>query len=132
MKVYAVMVTPEGSFSHVSQEAYKTLIEAQKFITGRYGEPKELSAFKFRDEDYTLYEIIELELKNRHISELVIYDKPKELEEFYRPCIEPSQICPECQLGFMKYPDDTETYFDTMCQNKVTRPPAGWCYVEEL
>ena len=60
-----------------------------------------------------------------HISNLKIYDKPKELNEFKRynrteensPCAhtkwlyEPCETCKECNL---------------------TRPPQNWCYVEEI
>lgn len=60
-----------------------------------------------------------------HISNLLIYDKPKELNEFKRmnrtennvPCAhtkwlyEPCETCKECNLK---------------------RPPLSWCYVEEL
>ena len=60
-----------------------------------------------------------------HISDLKIYDEPKELSDFKRwnrtednsPCAhvkslyEPCESCKECNL---------------------TRPPQSWCYVEEL
>lgn len=60
-----------------------------------------------------------------HISDVVIYDKPKELSDLKRwnrtednsPCThmkslyEPCDSCKECNL---------------------TRPPQSWCYVEEL
>lgn len=72
-----------------------------------------------------------------HISDLVIYDKPKELNEFYKPCTDPYQYCQGCKHGFVKYPSDIETYedlagccFDTECLNTITRPPQSWCYVE--
>ena len=63
MKVYVVMVTPEASFSRVSQQAYKSLPEAQKFVTERYGAPQKLSDYKYRDADYTEYEIFEVTVK---------------------------------------------------------------------
>ena len=71
-----------------------------------------------------------------HISDLVIYDEPRELREFIT-------ICPEWQ----------KEYFDTKClsckyyfsncadmrhectvegEKPITRPPQSWCYVEEL
>lgn len=71
-----------------------------------------------------------------HISNLVIYDKPKELSGFIT-------ICPEWE----------KEYFDTKClrckyyfsncadmrhectvegEKALTRPPQSWCYVEEL
>lgn len=55
-----------------------------------------------------------------HISDLKIYDKPKELSEFSRPfenCID--KVCDEFGCAF--------------CENggHIKRPPQSWCYVEE-
>lgn len=59
-----------------------------------------------------------------HISELVIYDKPKELGEFCIPC---KISCENCK---------NPLYFECWCEEKgkkiVTRPPLSWCYVEDL
>ena len=60
MKVYIVMVTAEASLSHVSQEAYTSLSAAQEFILSRYGMPEKINDFKYRDADYTTYEIVEV------------------------------------------------------------------------
>jgi predicted transcriptional regulator len=46
-----------------------------------------------------------------HITDLVIYDTPKELSEFHKP-IMPTGL---------RYEDDA-----------ITRPPQSWCYVEEV
>lgn len=59
-----------------------------------------------------------------HISDLVIYDKPKELSEFKKI----NRECWYADLGLAKR-DCHE------CKNKgcfVTRPPQSWCYVEAL
>lgn len=45
-----------------------------------------------------------------HISDLVIYDKPRELGEFHKPTLPTG----------LRYEDDA-----------ITRPPQSWCYVEE-
>ena len=50
-----------------------------------------------------------------HISNLIIYDKPKELSEF---CGKSSVFCIR---------DDGKLSY-----TGVTRPPQSWCYVEEL
>ena len=55
-----------------------------------------------------------------HISNLVIYDKPKELSEFEIECKGgcdiPYVYCPPCEE----------------CQkNRLKRPPQSWCYVKE-
>ena len=60
-----------------------------------------------------------------HISNLVIYDKPKQLSEFMKPC-EPDEdgiyLCAQCKrLG--------ENYG---CGGTILRPPQSWCYVEVL
>ena len=73
-----------------------------------------------------------------HISDLVIYDKPKELSEFYKPCTDPYQYCQGCKHGLVQYSADVETSedlagccFDTVCLNKMTRPPQSWCYCRQ-
>ena len=60
-----------------------------------------------------------------HISELKIYDKPRELSGFRRPC-ENDLYCESCGM----YTEYTET-----CGNAalyLRRPPQSWCYVEEV
>ena len=60
-----------------------------------------------------------------HISDLVIYDKPKELREFHPYC---DGECTGC-----KYLEWIEWYqSDTCMKTRLKRPPQSWCYVEEL
>lgn len=57
-----------------------------------------------------------------HISDLKIYDKPKELSEFRKPCKINLPICDRCE------------YYSTWsgrCEN-ITRPPQSWQYIEDL
>lgn len=64
-----------------------------------------------------------------HISDLKIYDKPKELSEFYRPCGY-SGICYSCnRFRPNGTPNDKPNDF---CDGEITRPPQSWQYVEEL
>lgn len=64
-----------------------------------------------------------------HISDLKIYDKPKELSEFYRPCSY-SGICYSCnRFRSNGTPNDKPNDF---CDSAITRPPISWQYVEEL
>ena len=56
-----------------------------------------------------------------HISDLVIYDEPKELWEFIKPCNHENDCC-TC---------DRYDYIGHRCYNEFTRPPQSWCYVEE-
>ena len=59
------------------------------------------------------------------ISDLVIYDKLKDLSEFIKPC-KSDLYCEVCGM----YSEFTE-----QCGNKalrLSRPPQSWCYVEDL
>lgn len=77
-----------------------------------------------------------------HISELKIYEEPKELSEFRKPCVDKYEYCQGCKHGLIIIPPDEEEYalyhggyyefFDTVCLNTVSRPPQSWCYVEEI
>lgn len=61
-----------------------------------------------------------------HISDLVIYDKPKELSEFYKPC---SHDCKNCKYWYSGLPIG----YGALCMwedSVITRPPQSWCYVE--
>ena len=75
-----------------------------------------------------------------HISDLKIYDKPRELGEFRKLCVDEYQYCQGCRYGNIVLPPDEEEYalyhggsyenFDVVCQNRLTRPPQSWCYIE--
>lgn len=77
----------------------------------------------------TIDEIVEYaggegrEVSGWHISELKIYDEPKELSEFKKLCPIKNQDCNNCEF----YSD-----YSGSCTNWVTRPPQSWCYVEEI
>ena len=60
-----------------------------------------------------------------HISSLVIYNNPKELRNFRKPCM--YELCCESCGMYSEYANS--------CGNaalELTRPPQSWCYVEEL
>ena len=63
-----------------------------------------------------------------HISDLVIYDKPRELKEFYRECdgVDNVGLCYECDKAVGEECDCALHY-----ELHLTRPPQSWCYVEE-
>lgn len=75
-----------------------------------------------------------------HISDFKIYNKPKTLDDFRKPCISPEMpYCPLCKVGY-EYISETEAEFyrvdgecDTEwhCLNWVKKPPQSWCYVED-
>ena len=69
------------------------------------------------------------ELDEMHITNLVIYDKPKELSEFRRPC---DGNCYKCKDAIWHTPRDFSSDSKIVgCGTKVTAPQS-WCYVEEL
>ena len=61
-----------------------------------------------------------------HISDLKIYDKPKELSEFFKPC--PTKEKGDCLSCDCLADND----YGGICTNNLTRAPQGWCCVEEL
>lgn len=106
--------------------------------------------FTFRYEDYTRWNDFDLNracihpedfqnysngkwLYGWHISDLVIYDKPKELSEFYKYCGDN----PDCNGCEVHYYSNTECGLEDYCCSKIDgcrpikRPPQSWCYVEE-
>lgn len=68
-----------------------------------------------------------------HISDLKIYDTPKQLNEFWFP---PELYCEKERCGGCPYDQvadvNGEYSFDCEWKRPLTRPPQSWCYVEEL
>ena len=64
-----------------------------------------------------------------HISDLKIYDKPKELSEFERPCTYKG-ICYSCERFRPNGIPLPAPY--GFCETKITHVPSNWRYVEEL
>lgn len=66
-----------------------------------------------------------------HLSDLKIYDKPKELVEFRKPCNHINDCCTCKEAEFQYYEDELR---GIICKRGIplTRPPQSWCYVEEL
>lgn len=58
-----------------------------------------------------------------HISDLKIYDKPKPIMQFYKPCPIKIKNCPGCELY--------STYMGC-CMNNIDRPPQSYMFVEEV
>lgn len=72
-----------------------------------------------------------------HISDLKIYDKPKELSEFEILCKEYDKDNPDCESCDYQSATcdcDTPPQFDCKCNGlkPLTCPPQSWCYVEEV
>lgn len=70
-----------------------------------------------------------------HISDLVIYDKPLELCEFFKPCIkEAYPWCLDCVRGRTVAERRFYSHLrsvDVPCGGCLNRPPQSWCYAEE-
>ena len=64
-----------------------------------------------------------------HISNLVIYDKPRELSKFEKPC---SHDCKNCKYWYSGSPVDYEPPCCEWEDCFLKRPPQSWCYVEEV
>lgn len=62
-----------------------------------------------------------------HISDLKIYDTPKELGEFYRKV-----NCVHINTGFCKICANDCKYYKGEFYQSLTRPPQSWYYVEEF
>lgn len=69
-----------------------------------------------------------------HISDLEIYDKPRELSEFYIHKYDRKDYCDSCvnhECPVTEYPC-CECLKDERNRAYLYRPPQSWCYVEEL
>ncbi len=67
-----------------------------------------------------------------HISDLVIYDKPKELSEFFMYCGE-NPKCDGCEAHYYSSTEcGTEDYCCSIIDGHrpLKRPPQSWCYVD--
>ena len=58
-----------------------------------------------------------------HISDLKIYDKPKPIMQFYKPCPIKIKNCPVCELY---------STYTGCCMNNIDRPPQSYMFVEEV
>ncbi|MBR2132261.1 MAG: hypothetical protein IJ955_06950 [Oscillospiraceae bacterium] len=72
-----------------------------------------------------------------HISDILIYDKPKELSEFIPNCQYVQEGACEglkkvdCPFQKRDYNPDGSVNI-VSCANRVSRSPQSWCYVEEV
>lgn len=65
-----------------------------------------------------------------HITEPKLFDKPRELGEFRKPCNHINDCC-TCKEAEFQY--DGDELRGLICKREIplTRPPQSWCYVEE-
>ena len=68
-----------------------------------------------------------------HISDLKIYDRPKELSEFKKTRDKIAMTCGmQARNGLCRAIDHEELCDNIKCCFKTPRPSQSWCYVEEL
>lgn len=113
-------LSPQGKFAEFEEE------RLEKFLSATCLSIAEV--FRYRDNlPYCK------PLYGWHISDLKIYDKPKELSEFSKPCPVANRNCENClSLGKPYTWDFDEKKGEIYCTRRVTRPPQSWQYVEEL
>lgn len=107
-------LSPQGKFADFERERLENFLTAACLL--------EEEAVRYR-ENLPYYK----PLYGWHISDLKIYDKPKELFEFGRKCDYASEIhCRDCLiLG------DWDSCCGVMCK-PLTRPPQSYMFVEEV
>lgn len=66
-----------------------------------------------------------------HITDLRIYDVPREPSEFWRSCPEYSELSTNCLVCENVCGDSDETDCNTDGRIYLRRAPQSWCYVEE-
>lgn len=68
-----------------------------------------------------------------HISDLVIYAKPKELSEFFVYCERCDKRPIACECLYEESNESIGYYSECMCDFKrpIKRPPQSWCYVQK-
>ena len=66
-----------------------------------------------------------------HISNLKIYNTPRELGEFWQDCPEYSELSTNCWTCENVCGDGDETDCNTDGRRYLRRAPQSWCYVEE-
>ena len=68
--------------------------------------------------------------KNCHISDLKIYNQPKDIMCFHRAVEENELWCKKCAIGKKK---DVHCAFCYGLDGlRLRRPPQSWCYVQEM
>jgi len=71
-----------------------------------------------------------------HISDLIIYDKPRDLSEFVNPCrryFEDDGHCGDCP--YYSWANNESFHYEECAVEglkPIKRPPQSWCYVEEV
>lgn len=72
------------------------------------------------------------ELYGWHISDLVIYEQPKQLSDLERPCKCVGEYEGEAYCDCLNCDDAGDSDYGVIaCDRTLKRPPQSWCYVED-
>lgn len=93
---------------------------------------EDLKSACLSEKEFRYYAFGRKEMYGWHISNLKIYDAPKKLGEFWRDCLEYSELSTNCWSCENVCGDGDETDCNTDGRLYLRRPPQSWCYVEEL
>ena len=115
-------------FSTIQQEYHARVMNEtvhDEFVSG--------SCVSYEDVySYCIVGAIPNEIYGWYISNLKIYDKPKELNAFYNYCY---SGCDKCEFRSWDYSYAGE-FKEMICtvsnKKRLVRPPQSWCYVDEL
>ena len=107
--------------------------KVERFTVGslRSDDIEKLACLSYNEMIFYFYKPAELDGKTAkqgfawHISDLKIYDKPKELSKFNRPCSY-AGLCFSCNRA--KFTSKG----DRICQAMIARPPQSYMFVEEV
>lgn len=107
----------------------------EKFSVGslRSDDIENLACLSYREMIDYFYKPEELDGKTAklgyawYISQLKIYDKPKELSEFFAKCRISDKQCRLCNNCFER----EDSYGRYYAVKRLTRPPQSWMYIEE-
>lgn len=133
---------PDGSYHWLGKVPFEYVCDYIKVIQALPGRNKyDISADDLKQTHLSQEELWEYgkgkPLYLWHISDLKIYDKPKELSEFEILCKEYDKDNPDCESCDYQSATcdcDTPPQFDCKCNGlkPIIRPPQSWCYVEEV
>ena len=105
-----------------------------RIIAAGYGSYSILSKLRTRIHEWDLLAYADGKtVYGWQISDLVIYDKPKELSEFFVYCERCDKRPIACEYLYEESNESIGYYSECMCDFKrpIKRPPQSWCYVEK-
>ena len=116
--------------------------DAERTLNGTCLTKEEVLNYLGYKKGTNIYDCKNYDFYGWHISNLIIYDKPKELSEFYKYTeyddskndIRPCRFCEHNKFDWSENCEYCEIDFDgEHCIHlQMRRPPQSWCYVEEM